>query len=132
MPYLIGAGLALAVGGAATVIGLDRDRAFYSTVLIVIASTYALFAVMGASDHVLAAETAVIMIFVAAAIIGFKYSLWFVVAGLAAHGMLDAVHGQLITNPGAPTWWPGFCLAYDLVAAAYLAGVILLRPRGTD
>jgi hypothetical protein len=132
MPYLIGAGLALAAGGAATVIGLDRDRAFYPTVLIVIASTYALFAVMGASDHVLGAETAVIMIFVAAAIIGFKYSLWFVVAGLAGHGLLDAVHGQLITNPGVPTWWPGFCLAYDVVAAAYLAGVILIRPRGAD
>jgi len=31
--------LALAVAGSAALIGFDRDRAFYSTVLIVIAST---------------------------------------------------------------------------------------------
>jgi hypothetical protein len=38
--YLIGASLALAVSGTATLVGFDRDRAFYPTVLIV-ASYYA-------------------------------------------------------------------------------------------
>jgi hypothetical protein len=38
MGYLIGLILSLAVAGSATVIGLDRERAFYPTVLIVIAS----------------------------------------------------------------------------------------------
>ena len=48
MALLIGALLALAVGISATSLGLDRDRAFYPTVTIVIASYYALFAVMEA------------------------------------------------------------------------------------
>jgi hypothetical protein len=44
MEYLIGVILSLAVAGFAAVIGFDRERAFYPTVLIVIASYYVLFA----------------------------------------------------------------------------------------
>ena len=48
-PILIGTGLALAVAVGAGAAGLDRDRAFYPTVLIVVASYYDLFAVLGGS-----------------------------------------------------------------------------------
>jgi hypothetical protein len=41
---VVGALLAFAVGLFATGIGLDRDRAFYPAVTIVVASYYALFA----------------------------------------------------------------------------------------
>ncbi len=51
MALVIGALLAFAVGLFATGLGLDRDRAFYPVVTIVIASYYALFAVMGDSTH---------------------------------------------------------------------------------
>jgi hypothetical protein len=119
--YLDGAILALAVGGLSTVVGLDRDRAFYPTVLIVIASYYALFAVVIESTHALVIEAVVATAFLAAAIVGFKHSLWLVVAALAAHGILDVFHDQVIANPGVPAWWPAFCLAYDGVAAGYLA-----------
>jgi hypothetical protein len=34
----------------------------------------------------------------------------------------------LIDNPGVPAFWPGFCMAFDVVAAAYLA-VLLVRRR---
>jgi hypothetical protein len=119
--------LALAVGGLATAVGLDRDRAFYPTVLIVIASYYALFAVEGEATHALVVEAVVATAFLAVAIAGFRYSLWLVVAALAAHGILDMVHGQVIANPGVPTWWPAFCLTYDGVAAAYLAFLLSRR-----
>jgi hypothetical protein len=120
----VGVLLALAVGLFATVSGLDRDRAFYPTVMIVIASLYALFAVMGASTHALVRESAAGAVFLAAAIGGFRSSLWLVVFALAAHGVFDSAHGRLMTNPGVPAWWPAFCLAYDLTAAAYLAWLI--------
>src|SRR3954470_5341909 len=45
MAYLVGAGLALVVAAFAALTGLDRDRAFYATVLIVVAHYYDLFAV---------------------------------------------------------------------------------------
>ena len=130
LAYLIGAVLALAVSGTATLIRLDRDRAFYPTVMIVIASYYALFAVMGGSVHALGVETAVIAVFLAASIVGFKYSLWLVVVALAAHGVFDGFHDRLITNPGVPAWWPQFCLTYDVVAAGYLASLLLRREVG--
>jgi len=47
------------------------------------------------------------------------------VGALASHGILDAFHGQLIANPGVPVWWPAFCLAFDGVAAGYLACLLL-------
>lgn len=125
MPYLIGAVLAFAVGGLGTAVGLDRDRAFYPTVMLVIASYYVLFAVMGGSTHPLLVEAAVAAVFVAVTLVGFRYSLWLVVGALAAHCIFDVFHGQLIANPGMPVWWPAFCLTYDGVAAGYLA--FLLR-----
>jgi hypothetical protein len=122
--FLIGAVLALCVGLSATISGLDRDRAFYPTVMILIASYYALFAVMGGSVHTLMVESIVVVAFVGASIAGFKTSLWLVVLALAAHGLFDFIHGQLIANPGVPVWWPPFCLSYDVVAAVYLAWLL--------
>lgn len=128
MPYLVGVILAAAVCGFATMAGLDRDRAFYPTVTIVIASYYGLFAVMGGSMRALAQESVVITGFLLVAFIGFKRNLWFVVIALAAHGLFDFAHGHVIADPGVPAWWPAFCLAYDGVTAAYLA-MLLLRSR---
>jgi hypothetical protein len=127
MPYLAGIVLALTVSGLATLVGLDRDRAFYPTVLVVIASYYVLFAVIGGSGHALVVETAVMTGFLLVAVIGFKKSLWLVVAALAAHGVFDLFHGRVVANPGVPAWWPAFCLTYDVTAAAFLAW-LLRRP----
>jgi len=126
---VIGVLLAGSVGVLASLIGLDRDRAFYPTVMTVIASYYVLFAVMGGSSSSLVAETVVAGAFVAIAIAGFRRTLWLVVIALAAHGVFDFVHGHLITDPGVPAWWPGFCLAYDVVAAGYLAWRLRLHRR---
>ncbi len=124
MALLVGALLAFSVGLFASGVGLDRDRAFYPVVTIVIASYYALFAVMGASTHALVLESLVCAIFLAAAVGGFRWSLWAVVVALAAHGLFDLTHAAVISNPGVPDWWPEFCLTYDVTAAAYLAWLL--------
>jgi len=121
MAYIIGLVLALAVSAYATLLQLDRDRAFYPTVVIVVASTYVLFAAMGGSGRVMVVESVVMGVFVVAASVGFRRSVWLVVAALAAHGVLDFFHARLIANPGVPAWWPAFCMTYDLAAAGYLA-----------
>ncbi len=84
MPLLVGTFLALAVGVFATVTRLDRDRAFYTTVMIVIAFLYSLFAVMGASPRTLVLESLVGAVFLLAAIFGFWSSLWVVAAAYLA------------------------------------------------
>ena len=125
MAYLIGVGLALSVSLLARIAGLDRDRAFYPTVMIVIASYYGLFAVMGASTQALEMESVAIAAFLLVTMLGFKLNLWLVVGALFAHGVFDVFHGRFITNPGVPEWWPGFCLTYDITAAGYLAWLLL-------
>jgi hypothetical protein len=103
---------------------LDRDRAFYPTAAIVTASYHCLFAVMGASTRALVLESLVAGAFVAAAVLGFRWSLWVAAMALGAHGVFDLAHGALISNPGVPSWWPAFCLTYDVTAAAYLSWLL--------
>jgi hypothetical protein len=121
MPYLIGVVLSLGVAAFARVVGFDRDRAFYATVLLVIASYYVLFGAMAGSLQAVLVEAAVMAAFAAVAVAGFKRSVWILVIGLAGHGIFDALHGLVLHNPGVPGWWPAFCGAYDVTAAAYLA-----------
>lgn len=127
MDYAVGIALALIIGGLARLVGFDKDRAFYPTVTIVIASYYALFAAVGGALQALWPEAAFMVLFAGLAVVGFMRSLWLVVAALVLHALFDVIHGHLVSNPGVPHWWPGFCLAYDLGAAACLA--FLLRRQ---
>jgi hypothetical protein len=133
MAYLIGVVLALAVSLFARFVGLDRDRAFYPTVMIVIAALYGLFAVMGGAPAELAGEWIAMGGFILLAVLGFKRNLWFVVAALFAHGVFDFFHGHLVSNPGVPAWWPAFCGTYDVTAAGCLAWLVRKdRSAGQD
>lgn len=124
MALLIGLGFALVAGVTCTTTGMDRDRAVYPVVMIVIACLYPLFAVMSGSTQALVTDALVGLAFVAAALASFKSSLWIVAAALTAHGLLDMVHARLIANPGVPAFWPAFCGAYDVMAGAYLAWLL--------
>ena len=130
MEYLVGAGVAVGVGLFGWLSGFDRDRAFYPTVLIVIAAYYILFAAVAGADAALAEECVALAAFAALAVIGFRTSLWVVAAGLAGHGLFDFFRGDLIANPGIPAWWPGFCLGFDVVAGAWV-GVLANQRGGT-
>src|SRR5207245_3607290 len=92
-------------------------------------SYYVLFAVMGGSTRAMLIESIVMTAFGLVAIIGFKFNLWFVVGALAAHGIFDFFHGHMVTNPGVPAWWPAFCLAFDVAAAAFLAWLVVRVSR---
>ncbi len=127
MALFIGFSLALAVALYASLIGLDRDRAFYSTVLAVVGSLYGLFAVMSGSTQTLLLESIFIAAFLLVSALGFKFSPWLLVAGLFAHGVFDFFHGHLISNSGVPAYWPDFCMSYDITAAAYLGWLIRRR-----
>ena len=129
MEYLIGLVLSLLVAGTATSVDFDRERAYYPVLLIVIASYDVLFASMGASGRVVILESLVASVFLLAAVIGFKGSLWIVVAALVAHGVFARFHHRVIDDPGVPQWWPGFCFAFDVVAGGFLAVLLLKRKN---
>jgi len=124
LPYVVGVVLSIGVAVFARWVGFDRDRAFYPTVLIVIASYYVLFAVMSGSVETVLVESVMMALFAVAAVAGFKASPWIVVAALAGHGVQDAVHSHIIANAGVPAWWPAWCLAYDVGAAGALAWIL--------
>ena len=130
MGYAIGSLLAVVVTVLARSVGLDRDRAFYPTVLIVVAHYYDLFAMIGGTTQALVIESIVMAAFVLAAVAGFKRNLWVVVAALVGHGVFDFFHAGIVTNAGVPEWWPAFCLSYDVGAGGCLAW-LLMHPTAT-
>lgn len=130
MPYFVGIVLSLGVAILARSAGLDRDRAFYPTVVIVVASYGVLFAAIGGSPSVLLMELLVMAAFTAAAVWGFKSSPQIVAMALIGHGVFDVFHSGLITNPGMPAWWPAFCMAYDVGAGVFMAAFLRSRIRG--
>jgi hypothetical protein len=79
---------------------------------------------MGASSETVVIESLIGAAFVAAAVVGFKRSLWVVVATLAAHGPFDFGHGAVLSNPGKPVWWPPFYATIDVTTAGYLARLL--------
>src|SRR5205085_7771791 len=104
MPYVIGIVLSVGVALFARYVGFDRDRAFYPTVMMVIASYYVLFAAMTGSVHTVLLESVGMTLFAIPAVVGFKRSAWIVVAALAAHGVFDALHRHVLENSGVPVW----------------------------
>jgi hypothetical protein len=131
MGTVVGVVIGLFASLLGRVAGFDRDRAFYPTLLIVVASYYVLFAAMGGSTPALLAEAAVMTGFVAAAVAAFRWRLWIAAAGLIGHGVFDLLlHGRVVTNPGMPVWWPPFCAAFDITAGAILAA-LLVRSRSS-
>jgi hypothetical protein len=132
LPYIIGIVLSIGVALFARFVRLDRDCAFYPTVMIVIASYYVLFAAMSGSVETVVIESVVMTVFAAAAVAGFKWSAWILVVALAGHGVFDAVHGHVIENAGVPAWWPAWCLAYDVGAAAGLGWLLRYAPQPNE
>jgi len=130
MAAVFGIALALGVGAAADVVGMDRDRALYPATAVMIAGLSVPFGTIDGRPVVIAVEVAGMIPFVAAALFGFRRSLGIVAAALLGHGVYDFLHPHLVDDAGVPPWWPAFCLAYDAAAALYLAW--RLRGAGLD
>ena len=129
MEYVVGTTLALFFCAAAAGLGMDRDRAFYPAVVIAVASYYLAFAVVDGRSEVMFSELAIAAVFIAGAVTGFKVSQWIAVVALGGHGVMDAFHHHLVRNAGVPQVWPGFCMSFDVTAAAIVAWVLLVRTR---
>lgn len=127
MAALVGIALAVIVAAFAHVVGYDRDKAFYAVVLTVVASYYVLFAAMGGSKTDLLLETVIFSIFAGLAVMGFRANRWFLVVGLALHGVFDFLREWFLAGRGVPFWWPTFCMAYDVTAAAGLAMLLFIE-----
>lgn len=129
IPVVVGVLLAVGVAALGKFTRFDEDRSFYSTVLVIIASYYVLFAILGGSGHALVWELVVAVGFSAVAIIGALYLPMLVGIGITAHGLFDLVHHVLIENPGVPTWWPSFCGSIDVALGLWVVTITPSRAK---
>lgn len=129
MPVVVGVLLAVGIAALGKFTRFDEDRSFYSTVLVIIASYYVLFAVLGGSVHALAWELIIVVAFSTVAIIGALFLPTLVGAAIVAHGLFDIVHDVLIENSGVPTWWPSFCASVDVLLGIWVIILTLNRSR---
>lgn len=129
MEYLVGITLALFFCAAAARLGMDRERVFYPAVAIAVTSYYLAFAVADGRGQVWLSELAIAAVFLTGAVLGFKRNPWFAVLALGGHGVMDAFHPLLVHNEGVPAAWPGFCMSFDVTAAAVVAGLMRMRSR---
>ena len=128
MEFAVGIILGAIIAPATTALGFARDRSFYPTVLIVVASYYCLFGVISGSMRTLVTEAIPMAVFIGLAVAGYKRSGWLVAIGLIGHAIFDCFHNHVVENSGMPVWWPGFCLSIDFTLGAFLT-FYLLRSR---
>jgi hypothetical protein len=129
MEYIVGITLALLVCSAAKVLGMDRERVFYPAMAIAVTSYYLAFAVTDGHSEVWLSELVIAAVFIIAAVLGFKRNPWIAVLALGGNGVMDVFHHLLVHNEGVPRAWPGFCMSFDVTAAALVTGLMLMRAR---
>jgi len=130
IPFIAGVVLAVVVAAFGKVTRFEQDRGFYPTVLIIIASYYVLFAILGDSSPALFGESVVAVAFSAIAVFGSLRFPLLTGAAIAAHGLFDLVHHVIIQNPGVPSWWPIFCASVDVPLGLWVMS--LYRSRRNE
>jgi predicted secreted protein len=132
MDILAGLGTTVAVVGLGYATRQGQSLPFYSTVMIVIALAYVLFAVMAEGLRTIFVETAVAAGFVVVAVAAARETnrrgaAGLVAAGFVAHGGYDLVHHALVTNSVVPAWWPLYCGVVDVSLGGW---VLVLSENG--
>jgi hypothetical protein len=104
----------------------DGGRRLYAIGLAVTALIYFVFALVGHGDtRSLALEAGGVLLYGAAAWIGFRRSVTLLALGWALHPVWDvALH---LAGPGAaytPDWYPWGCVSFDMIVggAVFVAG----------
>ena len=96
----------------------DKDRSYFATLLIVIATYYVLFAFM--SFEAILIEIVIACIFSGFALAGALRWPILLGVGILLHGVFAFSHGYLINNSGVPDWWPAFCGGFDIVFGLWI------------
>lgn len=112
--FIIGVALAVALIIFGKLTGYEKDRSFFPTLLIIIASYYLLFATLTDSVSTLLIEITITLFFSVLAVWGsFRFPL-LVGAGITLHGLFDFTYSHFYINTGVPVWWPAFCAGIDI------------------
>lgn len=94
---------------------------FLALLLVFAAAVYVGFAELDPGGGRRRLQWAVALAFVAVALLGLQLSPWFLAAGWILHAGWDLLHHRGTVPTRTSAWYPGACLAYDLVVGGFLA-----------
>ena len=98
-----------------------REHANYAIALIIAALIYVGFSLFADDPRWISLELVGLAIYFIFALLGLKYSPWFLAIGWAAHIVWDIGLHTSTAISFVPEWYPLLCVAYDVVMASYIA-----------
>jgi len=125
IPLSVGISLAVLLAILSRVTKFDKDRSYFATLLIIIATYYVLFAFM--SSEALITEIVIASVFSVVALAGALRWPILLGIGILLHGVFDYYHGHSINNSGVPEWWPAFCAGFDIVFGIWVIYLIQIK-----
>lgn len=99
----------------------DRRRVF-GIGLVAAAGVYVLFAVFAGTRREWLIESGGVVLFGILAVLGMRWSAWFLALGWAAHVGWDLLLHPVNVSSYAPWWYPVICIGFDLVVAGAILG----------
>lgn len=118
---LIGLGLAGTSCLALTILPPDRARGVAASLLTLIAAIYIGLALGSQGTLSLSRQIMAATVIIALALAGLWFNWWFIVAGLALHGVWDSLHHGARGHGVVPAWYVPFCAVYDVAVALFMA-----------
>lgn len=118
-PVRIGAFLVLLSLPAHLFLDERTSVALASITLALIGGAYIGFGAADGHPRVFWAELAVALLFALAAFLGLIWHWAFLPLGLALHALWDILHHKSRRLASVPNWYIPFCVAFDLLAAAF-------------
>lgn len=117
------AGLGLALVTCLFLISLPPEwaRGVASNLLTLIGAIYVGFALASKGQLPVFRQVLGCAFFVTLALLGLWINWWFLVAGLALHGVWDWLHHGTQGHGVVPRWYIPFCAFYDWAVAAFIA-----------
>ena len=118
---LIGLFLALITCLFLALLPIEWARGATANLLTLIGSIYVGFALASKGELGIIKQVAGCVFFVALALLGLWVSWWFLVVGLALHGVWDFLHHGDNGKGVVPQWFVPFCAVYDWAVALFIA-----------
>ena len=122
---LMGLGLGAISIALSLLFGVEKQREIWGFLLIVIGAIYIGFAISDGRMKEMIIEISIASVFIAIAIMGIWYSIYFLIGGYFLHGLWDLVHSPKGVKTDVQKWYPPFCLIYDSVIGLWLLKFVL-------
>lgn len=120
-PVARGTVLAALTIGVALLLPQSLVVPLFALLLAFTAAVYVGFAEVDQTSGEERLQWIVALTFVGMALLGLWISPWFIVLGWVLHTGWDLLHHRGVLETRTADWYPGACLAYDLVVAGFLA-----------